>query len=246
MAVGLAAQLGVRPASALATDLAGRGTDRVLPVAPPLRGLLPGGVARGSTVMVTASGSAGVAGAGATSLLLGLVGDPTRQGASGAVVAVPRLSLAAAKSAGVALEHVVVVPQPGAEVAAVTASLLDGFDVVAVAAPGLSPSVCAQLSARACSSGAVLLTLSPWPGALLSLTVTGGVWFGEGRLRCRRLTVSVSGRGSAARRREEQVWLPADPDFQRTLDQPAAPTAPTTAADTQGPSDERRRLRVVA
>jgi hypothetical protein len=227
---GLAAELGVKPASALATALAGQGADRVLPVGSQLRGLLPEGLVRGSTVAVTAAGS------GATSLLLGLVAEPTRQGSWCAVVGVPRLSLAAANSMGVALEHLMVVPHPGTEVATVAASLLDGFDVVAVAAAGgLAPSVSMQLSARARNTGAVLVALGAWPGAQLTLTVNEGVWFGRGRLRCRRLSVAVSGRGSAARPRTEQVWLPADPDVQQTLDQPDVSDA-----------SAGRRLRVVA
>jgi hypothetical protein len=96
---GLAAELGVKPASALATASAGQGTGRVLPVGSQLQGLLPDGLVRGTTVAVTAAGS------GATSLLLGLLAEPTRQGSWCAVVGVPRLSLAAAKSLGVALEQ---------------------------------------------------------------------------------------------------------------------------------------------
>lgn len=144
---GHAAKLGLKPASALATALAGQGTDRVLPVGSQLQQLLPDGLMRATTVAVRAAGS------GATSPLLRLLAEPTRQGRWCALVGMPRLSLAAARSMGVALEHVMVVPQSAAEVATVAASLLDGFDIVAVtAAGGLAPSgvrmVCGVVAIR--------------------------------------------------------------------------------------------------
>jgi hypothetical protein len=91
----------------------------------------------------------------------------------------------------------------------------------------------AQLSARARNAGSVLVALSPWPSANLVLSVEDGEWFGRGRLRCRRVTVAIAGRGAAGRPRRAQVWLPADPQFQRTLDLTPAEAEP-------------RRLRVVA
>lgn len=215
------AELGVRPASAIAAEAAGHGVDRILPVLPALRPLLPGGLVRGSTVAVTARGS------GTTSLLLALLAEPTRTGSWCAVIGMPSLSLAAAAAMGVDLHHLAVVPQPGPDAAAVVATLLDGFDLVALATAVVpSPSVCSQLSARARNGRSTLVTLTPWPAAQLTLSPEGGTWFGRGRLRCRRLTVAVSGRGAAAQPRRKDVWLPADPEFQqRPVDVvPAEPT----------------------
>jgi hypothetical protein len=226
------AELGVKPASALTAAVAGRGTDRFIAVEPSLRGLLPDGLPRGSTVAVTGKA------AGRTSLLLGLLARPSQAGSWCAVVGLPRLSLAAGVWAGVDERRLALVPEPGPDAAAVTATLLDGFDLVATSLPdGLSPALYTQLAARARNEGSVLLALSPWPGANLSLSVEDGIWFGRGRLRCRRLTVSVAGRGAAGRPRLEQVWAPTDPDVQNTLDlaQPEAPEAPQPG-----------RLRVVA
>lgn len=224
------AELGVRPASAIATEAASQGVDRILPVLPTLRALLPGGLVRGSTVAVTTRGS------GATSLLLALLAEPTRTGSWCAVIGLPSLSLAAAAAIGVNLQYLALVPQPGPDAAAVAATMLDGFDVVALATPGaLAPSVCSQLSARARNGRSALVALTQWPAAQLTLSAEGGTWFGRGRLRCRRLTIAVSGRGSAARPRREQVWLPADPEFQqRTAD--LAPAHPP----------QSRHLQVVA
>ncbi|MEN3308897.1 MAG: hypothetical protein V7603_5099 [Micromonosporaceae bacterium] len=210
IAAGLA-ELGVRPASALAGDSAGHAGSGALPVLSSLQELLPGGLRRGATVAVTARGE------GATSLLLALLAEPSRTGAWCAVTGMPALSLATALSMGIVLERLALVPRPGPDTAAVAATLLDGFDIVVVAAPGLAPGVCAQLSARARQGKATLVTMTPWAGASLTLTAEGGTWFGHRRLRCRRLTVTVGGRGGAARPRRGEVWLPADPDFQDTL-----------------------------
>jgi hypothetical protein len=207
------AERGVKPASALGAAAAGRGADRFIAVDASLRGLLPDGLARGSTVVVAGDGT------GRTSLVLSLLVEATRAGSWSAIVGMPAVSLAAASWLGADLGRVVVVPEPGPDVAAVAATLVDGVDVVALAVPGgLPASMYTQLSARARNAGSVLVAMSAWPAASMVLTVQDGQWYGRGRLRCRRLTVAVSGRGAAGRPRQGQVWLPADPDLQRTLD----------------------------
>jgi hypothetical protein len=208
------AELGVRPASTLRTDVIGRGADRRLPVLPALGDLLPDGLSRGSTVAVVTRA------AGATTLLLALLAEPSRTSAWCAVVGMPALSLAAASAMGVDLDRLAWVPHPGVDAAAVAATLLDGFDMVVLATGGgLAPGVCSQLSARARQSGSILVTTSAWTGAAMTIAADGGTWFGRRRLRCRRLTVTVSGRGSATQPRRAEVWLPGDPVFQATLPQ---------------------------
>jgi hypothetical protein len=71
-----------------------------------------------------------------------------------------------------------------------------------------------RLAARARERGAVLVALRT-PGALtvdLRCTVTdtqwSGVGHGAGHLMSRRVTVSATGRGSAARVRTTSLWLP--------------------------------------
>src|SRR5439155_941436 len=85
------------------------GAERVLPVLPELRELLPGGgLRRGSTVAVGARfDRAGrpVWSAGATSLLLALIAAASRAGSWCAVVGVPALGVAAADELGVALDR---------------------------------------------------------------------------------------------------------------------------------------------
>jgi hypothetical protein len=139
------------------------------------------------------------------------------------VVGLPGLGWAAAAHAGVVLEQMALVPHPGTETLAVTATLLDGFDVVVVAYEGgLAPAVSEQLSARARKAGSVLISMSAWPNPNMTLTTRDSYWLTRGRLRCRKLKVSVRGRGSASRPAEEEVWLPDDPPFRATLPEPPA------------------------
>jgi hypothetical protein len=195
-----------------ASDLAGAagGVDRLLPVAPELAALLPGGgLRRGSTVTVTP----GAVTSGTSSLLLALLAEASTAAWS-AVVGMPGLGALAAAQAGVALERLALIPYPGPEWPAVVAALLDGVDVVVVAPPGpVTGRLASRLAARARQRGGVLLPYgSGWEGADLTLTAERGVWeglgTGRGRLRCRELTITARGRGAAGRPRHVRVRLP--------------------------------------
>jgi hypothetical protein len=187
---------------------------RVLPVAEPLAPLLPGGgLRRGSTVAVAT-------GPGATSLLFALLAEASAGGAWVGVVGRPELGLVAAAEAGLALERLALVPQPGAELVAVTTALLDGLDIVAVAGAGrvgVRAAVRQRLAARARQRGSVLLALGPWPGADVELGCTGLRWQGlgsgaaggSGRLCARRVDVQLRGRGVAPGGRSAGLLLPA-------------------------------------
>jgi hypothetical protein len=203
-ATELAALPGVSTASrvAVARDRA-QVTERLLPVRPELRDLLPqGGLRRGGTVAVR----------GSTSLLLALLAEATATGSWAAVVGMPDLGLVAAGEFGVEVGRLALVPRPGAELASVTAALLDGMDLVAVVPGGTAPSVARRLSARARHRGAVLLSLGPWPGAELELGYETGQWTGlasgAGHLRARWAEIRIAGRGSAMRPRYAELMLP--------------------------------------
>jgi hypothetical protein len=204
VAVELTALPGVGTASGMAVARArARVTGRVLPVRSELRDLLPdGGLRRGSTVAVR----------GSTSLLLALLAEATATGSWAAAVGMPDLGLVAAGELGVEVGRLALVPRPGAELAAVTAALLDGMDLVAVVPGGTASSVARRLSARARHRGAVLLSLGPWPGAELELGYETGEWTGlaagAGHLRARQAGVRVTGRGSATRPRFAELMLP--------------------------------------
>ncbi|MEJ8280309.1 hypothetical protein [Pseudonocardia spirodelae] len=181
----------------------------LLPVPGPLAGLLPGGgLRRGSTVAVGA-------GTGAGSLLFALLAAASAEGAWAGVVGRPGLGATAAAEAGVVLDRLALVPDPGADLVGVTAALLDGLDLVVVAGPeraGLRAGDRQRLAARARQRGAVLLALGGWPGADLRLHCTRprweGVGRGTGRLRSRRVEVRAEGRGLAPAGRGVEVLLP--------------------------------------
>lgn len=191
---GLAAAT-VRTASATPVD-----PSRLLPVPEPLQSLLPeDGLRRGSVVAVL--------GAGATSLLLALLSRASAGGTWSVVVGVPALSGSAAAEAGVDLARFALVPHPGPDLTAITAALLDGVDLVAVAGTDrLSAPERSRLTARARQRGAVLLSLGAWPGADVVLRCAGSRWVGlaaggpaasGGRLRQREVLVSATGRRAA-------------------------------------------------
>lgn len=229
----------------LVLDQHQRGADvgpvgQVLPVHAGLAHLLPHrGLRRGSTVVVR----------GSTTVLLALLAQATAEGSWAAVVGMPDLGLLAAAELGVAVSRLALVPHPGAEFGAVVGALLDGLDVVAVAAtrtlttekdnPTRTKQLTAlarRLSARARHRESVLVSFGSWPGADLELTCTESGWSGlgqgHGHLTERELTITVQGRGAASRPTSTQVLLPAAPE-------PRAHFTPTTAPATTAPPRSR-------
>jgi hypothetical protein len=196
-----------------ASDLAERAADLaarpVLPVLSDLAGLLPdAGLRQGSTVAVD----------GSTSLLLALIAEVTQRGSWAAVVGVPDLGLVAADELGVVTHRVAMIPAVPAETAGeVIAALLDGFDIVAVAADHVLPrgqrglALARRLTARARSRAAVLLAIGAWPAADLTLQCAELRWqglaAGTGYLRTQDALVTVRGRGVATRPKTVPVRL---------------------------------------
>ncbi|WP_425953919.1 hypothetical protein [Xylanimonas sp. McL0601] len=180
---------------------------RRLPVHPDLAALLPGGV-------LPAGGTLAVQ--GSTSLLLGLLAAASGEGAWVAFVGAPAVGMLAASDAGLALERVALVPDPGPDAPTVVAALLDGLDVVVVG-PGatLLDADRRRLAARARERGSVLASTTRWPGAHVTLDARGGSWWGAdngaGWLRRRTLSVLRTGRGAAARSVELDVEVPVAP-----------------------------------
>lgn len=179
--------------------------EQLLPVAASLRSLLPGGgLRRGATVEVGPS----------ISLTLALLAEASAGGAWCALVGLPEVGLVAAAEAGLALERLALVPDPGPDLVAVTAALLDGLDLVVMAGGQRLPAGARQrLAARARRNGSVLLPVGPWPGADVRLCVQEGRWrglggAGAGRLQCRQVRVRGSGRGSAHQLRAATMLLP--------------------------------------
>jgi len=186
-----------------------------LPVAAPLRTLLPDGLRRGSTVSVS----------GSVSLLLALLGAASADGAWCALVGFPRISAEAAREYGIDLTRLAIVPAselPANGWTTAVGALLDAVDIVTARLPSgrgqPAPADLRRLAARARSKDAVLMpftgSTTGWPSADVRLTASGGSWVGigagTGRLRARRIEVAAGGKGPAARPRAATLWLPAD------------------------------------
>ncbi|MDP9777139.1 hypothetical protein J2S58_000762 [Nakamurella flavida] len=227
------------PGSAGTGPIGEQGADRgadptrptVVPVPEPLAVVLPrGGLPRGGVVSL--------AGQGATSLLFSLLAGSRVQWA--ALVGMPGIGLAAAAEFGIDLDRLVVIPDPGEDVLQVLSVLVDGVEVVAVAAPKAPPPAgrLRVLNGRLRQRGAVLLVAGPWPGADITLTATLQGWTGlhqgHGRLRDRELLVQARGRGAAAQGREAVVLLRSDRRSVRVVPAVAVPATGTAATGTSG------------
>ncbi|GAA4422594.1 hypothetical protein GCM10023169_17230 [Georgenia halophila] len=180
--------------------------DRSLPVPPVLTSLFPGGaLAGGSVVQVS----------GSTSVLLSLAAAAATDGGWCALAAMPHIGWRAAHGAGLALDRVAVVPDPGPDAAAVAGALADGFDVLVVGrCPALGERGRRSLATRVRTRGAVLLSTHEWPGAHLVLRATRTGWEGLGQgwghLVDQGLTVRSTGRAAASGLREVRVRVGAD------------------------------------
>ncbi|MEB3368871.1 hypothetical protein [Saccharopolyspora mangrovi] len=181
------------------------GAGRVLPTRAELAAVLPWpGLRRGSTVAVH----------GSVSLLFALLSEATAKGSWATMVGLPGINLVAAAEAGVSLERLAVVPQPGSDPAGVIAALLDGVDLVVVGGTGqVLDADARRLSARARNRGSVLLPFGRWPGAEVQLRCSGARWrglgHGHGHLRERDVSVHAEGRGAASRPRSCRLLLPS-------------------------------------
>lgn len=204
--------------------------EHVLPVAPVLSGLLPGGLPRGATVAIGSADRSAVC--GATSLALALLAGPSEAGSWAVAVGMPALGLAAAAEAGVALERFAVIAAPPSESwSAVVAALVGAFDVVMVAPTHrVRAAEARQLVARARERGTVLVQVTqpfertartlPLFQAELRFTVIASRWqgvgAGHGHLRSRFTTIELDGRRGAARPRRCDLWLPDRGTFTAT------------------------------
>lgn len=184
--------------------------ERILPVAPGLRPLLPsGGLRRGSTVGVAAS----------TSLVLTLLSGPSSAGSWCAVVGLPGLGVAAAVEAGIVLGRLAMVPTlPPERWVTVVAALIDAIDLVVVRPPArTAPATIRRLAARTRERGAVLAVAgSPWWPTELQLEVVRGRWHGlgegHGHLETHDIEVACRGRRVAGHERTATLRLTAGPD----------------------------------
>jgi hypothetical protein len=176
-----------------------------LAVLPALRELLPrGGLVRGSVVAVTEFGL----------LWLALAAGASAAGAWCAIAGVPEAGMVAAAGLGLDTERIRLVPDPGPAWPQVTASLLDGCELVLLRPPEpATAQVRRRLETVLRRRQGVLLVAGDWPGAQLRLRVARWRWTGlgdgHGLLRACQAEVVAEGRGAAGRPRTQWLLLPA-------------------------------------
>jgi hypothetical protein len=144
------------------------------------------------------------------SLATALVAGPSQAGEWIAFVGVPDLGLEAAAQFGVDLERTVMVPHPGELWLSVTAGVLDVANVVVVKPPTpVAAQQAERLKSRLRMKDAALVCWGEWPRSDATLTITESSWLGlgrgHGRLRARRVVVSVRQGGPV---RHIPLWLP--------------------------------------
>ena len=195
-----------------------------LPVLPALRELLPRGLARGTVVAVAEFGL----------LCLALAAAASADGAWCGIAGLPEAGVLAAAGLGLDAGRILLVPDPGPAWPQVTASLLDGCELVllrpptpagrpagrSAGAPAAGPAgpVPAQarrrLEATLRRGRGVLIVAGDWPGAQHRLRVVTQRWTGlgagHGRLRACCAEVTADGRGEAAMARTRWLWLPGE------------------------------------
>ncbi|MDA8268452.1 MAG: hypothetical protein M0013_08790 [Actinomycetota bacterium] len=195
-----------RPVSAAA--------DQAVTLPPDLGALFPGGTARRGTVVHIAPASPDTS--GVTSLAMALLAAVMATGGWGAIVGFPDTGVAAIADAGVDLDRLVFVPEPGARWAEVTAIALAGMTVVLTRPPAhVPPRIGRRLAAVARDQRSVLVVagLQRWPEPPdVRLVVRSATWIGlgdgHGHLSARHCTVVAEGRRAAARPVETTLWLP--------------------------------------
>ncbi|NLA28460.1 MAG: hypothetical protein GX875_02220 [Propionibacterium sp.] len=168
----------------------GARVSQPMAVHPALTGLLDGGLQPGAAYSVDGG-----------ALLLALLAEPSGSGLWCGVVGIPELGAEAARSAGVVLDRLVLVPKPGERWLSVVASLAEALPIVAVRPPSpVRDGDAARLAARLRERSSVLLVCGDWPRGAAELRITRAQWSGlgagHGYLCGREVTVSVTSRHS--------------------------------------------------
>ncbi|HMR47710.1 MAG TPA: hypothetical protein PKE40_00405 [Arachnia sp.] len=162
--------------------------SRLFPVPDGVAEVLPdAGLRRGCSYALEAPGA----------LLLGLLAEPSRDGAWCGVVGIPELGAEAAHEAGVAIDRLVLVPDPGRRWLSVVAALAEVLGVIAVRPSGsVSPADANRLASRLRDREATMLVVGPWPRVEATLRVEASLWSGVGtgygHLEGREATLSVT------------------------------------------------------
>jgi hypothetical protein len=178
--------------------------SKAVPTHPALEAVLPGGTLREGTVVQVE---------GSTTLLMALLAGPSASGRWVAVTGMPEFGVEAAARFGIALERLVLVPDPGRQWLTVVAALADVIPVVAVRPVGrVAPAETSRLQARLRQRGTTLLVAGEWPGSDASLALETSEWRGlergHGNLIEREVVVRAAGRGEFVRSIRSRLRLP--------------------------------------
>lgn len=150
-------------------------TGRVLPTAPGLAPLLPGGALRpGASYAVR----------GSWQLALAFLAEASTAGSWCGVIGCDAFGAEAAASLGVALDRCMLVPEPGPHALGVAGALAEVLDIVVLAgsgvAAGMRPGDSERIAAKLRDHGSALVVVGDWPRVETALTVTGTRWRGLG------------------------------------------------------------------
>ncbi|MCU1569772.1 MAG: hypothetical protein JWR33_513 [Naasia sp.] len=172
-------------------------TTKTLATHPMFSGILPDG-------MLQAGAAYSVR--GSMTLAMAMLSAPSAAGSWCAVVGVPEFGAQAAAAHGIALDRLVLVPEPADQWLAVTSALLDVLPLVVLKPAGrISDADASRLAARLRKREAALIALGDWPGSEAKLEIVRSEWegigAGHGILRRRRVEVSVESRGKCTRSR---------------------------------------------
>ncbi|MFE6994370.1 hypothetical protein ACFVAE_00265 [Microbacterium sp. NPDC057659] len=180
-----------------------RSDEKVLPVPPALEQILPaGGLAAGTVYSVSPS----------LSLIFALLSASSQRGSWCAAVGLPDLGVEAAAAAGIDLERLVLVPDPGPRWLAVVSALAEIIPLIAVH-PVSAPqdAEAARLAARLRDRGCTVLATSPWSQSEGLISIHDPQWEGLGEgwglLEDRTVTVTAQTR-TRPRPQSVRVRLP--------------------------------------
>lgn len=160
-------------------------------------------------------------------LLHALLSAPSREGHWCGVVGLPTFAAEAAAAAGVNLERLVLVPEPGEQWLTVTAALADVLPVLVVRPSGrVREPDASRLLSRLRDRGGVLLVVGDWPRAEARLAVRERRWLGLGNgfghLAGREVLVSAVSRRYPAGR-SVNLLLPASDGRVHSVPEPVVP-----------------------
>ncbi|MBN9644068.1 hypothetical protein ACFSSC_02065 [Corynebacterium mendelii] len=201
---GAGGGISARARSGVITDpwtIGGVSGAGVVPVPPPLAGLFPGGGLPRRKITVCGD---------CPGLVVEFIAEVIRDGGYVAVVGWPGLVYAQLVEYGLDLEHLVLVPDPGAHPLSVVAVLAEGMDLVVHHAAGGTPGTTVSLSPTAAGpltakmrrgTAAVVVVAGTVPSRAVSIDaqVTGysGIGCGTGRIAGVSLHVAVAVTGRA-------------------------------------------------